>query len=66
MYKKMKALKSLLSAVGLMVACCLFIYAMQKAPADTNVSNEKPMVNDYNVYALDVPDDLNFAGEPLP
>lgn len=62
----MKALKSLLSVIGLMCVCCLFIYAVQKAPSDTNVSNEKPMVNDYNVYALTVPNDLNFAGESLP
>lgn len=49
-----------------MCVCSLFIYAVQKAPSDTNVSNEKPLVNDYNVYALTVPDDLNFAGEALP
>jgi len=62
----MSAFKNLLSVIGLVSVCCLFIFAVQKAPSDANVSIAKPMVNDYNVYALTVPDDLNFAGEALP
>jgi hypothetical protein len=62
----MKALKSLLSAIGLMALCCLLIFAVQKEPADADLPGETAMVNDYNVYALAVPDDLSFAGEPLP
>ena len=62
----MKALKSVLSIIGLLSVCCLFIYAVQKAPSDAEVTNEPPVVNDYNVYALSVPDHLNFAGEDLP
>ena len=33
-------------------------------PTDENF--ETKLINDYNVYALQVPDDLNFAGESMP
>ncbi len=60
----MKILQKALAFVGLLSLCCLFIYAFQNAPTDENF--EKKIINDYNVYALNVPDNLNFAGEKMP
>ena len=60
----MKTVQKLLAFVGLLSLSALFIYALQDAPTDENF--EKKLINDYNVYALQVPDDLNFSGEPMP
>ena len=60
----MKIVERLLACVGLLSLCVLFIYALQDAPTDENF--EKKLINDYNVYALQVPEDLDFAGEVLP
>ncbi|MDO6760061.1 lytic transglycosylase domain-containing protein [Tamlana sp. 2_MG-2023] len=60
----MKMIQKGLIFIGLLSLCGVFIYAMQDAPTDENF--EKQSVNGYNVYALQVPDDLNLAGEPLP
>lgn len=60
----MKILQKALAFVGLLSLCTLFIYALQDAPTDENF--ETKLINDYNVYALQVPGDLNFAGEPMP
>ncbi|MCH4552462.1 lytic transglycosylase domain-containing protein [Aestuariibaculum lutulentum] len=60
----MKIIEKALAFVGLLSLCALFIYALQDAPTDENF--EKKLINDYNVYAIQVPDDLEFSGEPLP
>ena len=60
----MKTAQKLLTFVGLLSLSALFIYALQDAPTDENF--EKKLINDYNIYALQVPDDLNFSGEPMP
>lgn len=60
----MKIIQKGLMFVGLLSLCALFIYALQDAPTDENF--ETKLINDYNVYALQVPDDLNFAGESMP
>ncbi|WP_116524748.1 lytic transglycosylase domain-containing protein [Seonamhaeicola aphaedonensis] len=60
----MKIAERLLACVGLLSLCVLFIYALQDAPTDENF--ERKLINDYNVYALQVPNDLDFAGEPMP
>jgi len=44
--------------------CGLFIFALQDVQTDENF--EKKLINDYNVYALQIPEDLEFAGEPMP
>lgn len=54
----------MLAFVGLFAVVSLFVYAMQDAPTDENF--EKKLVNDYNVYALQIPDDLDFAKEAMP
>ncbi|MFB9055725.1 lytic transglycosylase domain-containing protein [Mariniflexile ostreae] len=60
----MKTIERTLVFVGLLSLSALFIYALQDAPTDENF--EKKLINGYNVYALQVPQDLNFAGEPVP
>ncbi|MDP5158137.1 MAG: lytic transglycosylase domain-containing protein [Flaviramulus sp.] len=60
----MKTLQKALAFVGLLSLCTLFIYALQEAPTDENF--EKKLINDYNVYAIQVPADLNFADEAMP
>lgn len=51
-------------AVGLLSLCSVFIYAMQNSATDTDF--DKPLVNDYNIYAIEIPEKLDFAGEAMP
>jgi len=47
----------------------LFTDAAQKPSQNTVISSEKleqKLLNDYNVYALDIPETMTFAGEPVP
>lgn len=60
----MKIIQKLLAFVGLLSLCALFIYALQDAPTDENF--EKKLFNDYNVYAIQMPTKLDFAGEVMP
>ena len=62
----MQILKNILAGIGLIGISGLFIFAMQKAPSDEAFGKEQPFLNDYNVYALEMPEDLNFAGEAVP
>ncbi|MCB0381868.1 MAG: lytic transglycosylase domain-containing protein [Psychroserpens sp.] len=68
----MKTIKNILATIGLIALSGLFIFAMQKAPSETETSDkseankEAKVSNGYNVYALSVPESLNFAGEPMP
>ena len=70
----MKIIKNILAAIGLVCVSGLFIFAVQSdkvsqpdnAVSDKEVVETPKMINDYNVYALSVPDDLNFAGEAMP
>jgi len=60
----MKWIKNTLALLGLLSLCAFFVFALQDAPTDENF--EKKLINDYNVYALQVPSDLEFAGEQVP
>jgi len=60
----MKLVKNTLAAIGLVAIGALSINAMQEAPTDENF--EKKLINDYNVYALQVPKYMDFAGEEVP
>lgn len=63
----MKILKSILTGIGVIAVIGVSIQAVQDAPtAPKNKNTEVKVVNDYNVYALPLPDNLNFAGEPVP
>jgi hypothetical protein len=56
--------KNILIGGSLLVICALGINAVQDAPSDENQT--KMMSNDYNIYALPMPEDLEFAGETVP
>jgi len=60
----MRIITNALAVVGLFVIGAVSINAFQDAPTDENF--EKKTVNDYNVYAIQIPDDLEFAGEKVP
>ncbi len=60
----MKWIKSTLALFGVLSLCVMFIFALQDAPTDENF--EKKLINEYNVYALQVPNGLEFAGEAVP
>ncbi len=60
----MEIVKNVLAAVGLFIIGAVSINAFQDAPTDENF--EKKTLNDYNVYAIQVPDYLEFSGERVP
>ncbi|MFT4803600.1 MAG: membrane-bound lytic murein transglycosylase D, partial [Psychroserpens sp.] len=70
----MKIIKNILAAIGLVCVSGLFVFAVQSdkvgqsdtADSDNDLVETTRMINDYNVYALSVPDNLNFAGEAMP
>jgi len=62
----MKTIKNSLAIVGIVCLSGLFIFAVQEAPSDNNLESNPKLINDYNVYALSVPDQLDFAGEKMP
>ena len=60
----MKMLGKIGLGIVIVAVSALSIHAVQDAPTDANL--EKKLVNDYNVYALPIPEKLDFAGEPVP
>ncbi len=62
----MKLIKNILAIVGLVCLSGLFIFAVQKAPSDDSLDSKSKLINDYNVYAISIPDHLDFAGEAVP
>ncbi|MAP81373.1 MAG: murein transglycosylase [Aequorivita sp.] len=60
----MKLIEKVGLGVVVLAVCAISINAVQDAPTDRNI--EKKLVNDYNVYALPIPENLSFAGEPVP
>jgi membrane-bound lytic murein transglycosylase D len=59
---------TILSKIGLVAllfgVSSLCVNAVQEAPTDESM--EKKMINDYNVYAIQLPEYMEFAGEPVP
>ena len=60
----MKRINTFLTCLGLVGLSGFLIFGVQDAPSDENL--ETKIINDYNVYALNVPDNLEFSGEALP
>jgi membrane-bound lytic murein transglycosylase D len=60
---------NILSKMGLLtlvvVVSGLCVHAVQQ-PETTDESLQKRLINDYNVYALPLPDKMDFAGETVP
>ena len=67
----MKRIERIFAAIGLLAVVLVAINAVQlpddeiKVDAE-QIEKEEVLVNDYNVYALPIPDGLNFAGEAVP
>lgn len=56
-------------SVGFIAFCAISIQAVQEKPNGEGVSSgvkEKAVGNDYAIYALPMPENLNFAGESVP
>ncbi len=67
----MKILRMLLMSIGFISVIGLSIQAVQEGPHSENGDAEKEefkdkVTKDYNVYALPMPENLNFAGERVP
>ena len=67
----MKRIERIFAVIGLLAIVAVAINAVQlpeeEAKVDAEQIEEKEkMINDYNVYALPIPEGLNFAGEPVP
>lgn len=60
----MKTIGKIGLGIAVITVCALSIHAVQDAPTDENF--EKKLINDYNVYALPVPENMEFAGEAVP
>ncbi len=67
----MKIIKMILMSVGFVAIIAVSIQAVQEAP-DSGVEGEikkqtnGQVTNDYNIYALPMPESLDFAGEMVP
>lgn len=62
----MNFLKNTLAVIGLISVSGLFIFATQNSASQAESFQKEPFVNDYNVYAIPLPEELNFAGEQMP
>ncbi|WP_459212643.1 lytic transglycosylase domain-containing protein [Aquimarina rhabdastrellae] len=65
----MKGLQKVLMLLGGVFVCGTFINATQVEKKESNIAIEKieqKLLNDYNVYALPIPEKLNLAGEVVP
>ena len=66
----MKILKIVLGALGVFAILILSINASRIAAPEMSGQQKgadtTSLVKDYNVYALSVPENMNFAGEPVP
>jgi hypothetical protein len=60
----MNRLVKILGLVLLVGISGLFIFAEKDPPTDERY--ESKLINDYNVYALPLPEFIDFAGEPVP
>ncbi|MFC4632634.1 lytic transglycosylase domain-containing protein [Dokdonia ponticola] len=67
----MKRIERIFAVIGLLAVVIVTINAMQLPEDEVKVDaeqleKEEKLVNDYNVYALPIPEGLNFAGEAVP
>jgi soluble lytic murein transglycosylase-like protein len=64
----MKILKILLMSVGFIIICAVSIQAVQEVPEAEIIPDPKTKVvaEHYAINALPMPENLNFAGEPVP
>ena len=60
----MNRLVKILGLVLIVGVSGLFIFAEKDPPTDERF--ESKLINEYNVYALPLPEEIDFAGEPVP
>jgi len=58
------SIEEILVVIGIIIVAGFNINAVQDPPTDENLKTK--LVNDYNVYALPIPNNINFAGEAVP
>ncbi|QLE02164.1 lytic transglycosylase domain-containing protein [Galbibacter sp. BG1] len=69
----MKRIKTIFILAGVVIVSAVFINAVQSTNTDaykpvkkTTDKDSLSLLHDYNVYALKIPDGINFAGERVP
>ncbi|WP_420400078.1 lytic transglycosylase domain-containing protein [Flagellimonas sp.] len=70
----MKHVKNVLAVIGLVVVVGSLIFAVQSKPGDfvqansgeQSAENDKNVADGYRISAIEIPEDLNFAGEAVP
>jgi membrane-bound lytic murein transglycosylase D len=62
----LKLLIALLLVFGLMVVGQLFLFSTSKEDPVTDNTFQKHFNSNYKIYALTIPENLDFAGEPVP
>jgi len=61
----MKLLKNILMGLGVLLVISTLLFAMQSKMEGVK-EIEKNVSEGYRISAIDIPEDLNFAGEPVP
>ncbi len=68
----MKHIKNILAVIGLLVVVGSLIFAAQSnntqkvVDSKTTIEIDKNVASGYKISAIEIPSDLNFAGEPVP
>ena len=68
----MKYIKNILAFIGLIAVVSTLIFAVQsnegeEKPIDIEEeTTDKNVADTYQISAIEIPEDLNFAGEPVP
>jgi len=59
-------IKNILAGVGLIATTAVCVQAVQQDTPDPEITKKEKLVNDYNVYAIPLPESMDFAGERVP
>ncbi|MFD2098271.1 lytic transglycosylase domain-containing protein [Flagellimonas iocasae] len=68
----MKIIKNILAGIGLLAVVSTLIFAVQSSDSEEkpvvteNPPKDKNVAEGYRITAIDIPEDLNFAGEDVP
>ncbi len=62
----MLPVKNILAGIGLVATTVICVQAVQQETLDPELTKKQKLVNDYNVYAIPLPDEMDFAGERVP
>ena len=66
----MKYIKDILAVIGLVAVVSTLIFAVQSDPVEKMEAqpetSDKNVADGYQITSIEIPEDLNFAGEPVP